>query len=221
MGYFYGRLKEERKRLGLNQDEFAALGGVKKGAQFNYENGSRNPDSEYLVAIAAGGVDVLYLLTGEHASSALSGDEKELLKSYRSLDIRGKAGLLGMIEGIENAEAKMLTMLQRRSIATKVDQLADANGMASTEIYQFVLAEIGAESIVSVPRDQYGAIMKLLDRSLVEAGIEPHGLAQDAQTKATANVVFHGKVTQQITGDITAPQTNVFGSGKKKSKEEK
>lgn len=100
MKYFFDRLKEERKRLGLNQDEFAALGGVKKGAQFNYENGSRTPDSDYLAAVAAAGVDVLYLLTGEHALSALPADEHELLTGYRSMDVRGKAGVLGMIGGM-------------------------------------------------------------------------------------------------------------------------
>lgn len=102
MKYFFDRLKEERKRLGLNQDEFAALGGVKKGAQFNYENGSRTPDSDYLAAVAAAGVDVLYLLTGEHALSALPADEHELLTGYRSMDARGKAGVLGMISGMSS-----------------------------------------------------------------------------------------------------------------------
>lgn len=100
MKYFFDRLKEERKRLGLNQDDFAALGGVKKGAQFNYENGSRTPDSDYLAAIATAGVDVLYLLTGAHAASSLAADESELLDSYRQMDVRGKAGVLGMIGGM-------------------------------------------------------------------------------------------------------------------------
>lgn len=100
MKYFFDRLKEERKRLGLNQDDFAALGGVKKGAQFNYENGSRTPDSDYLAAIAKAGVDVLYLLTGAHAATSLAVDEGELLDCYRQLDVRGKAGVLGMIGGM-------------------------------------------------------------------------------------------------------------------------
>lgn len=144
MGYFSDRLKEERKRLGLNQDEFAALGGVKKGAQFNYENGSRNPDSEYLTAIAAAGVDVLYLLTGEQTSSALPDDEKELLSGYRGLDIRGKAGVLGMIDGM---------------------------------------------STTSAP-------------------------ASDP-TKTGPHVEFHGQVGQQVTGNITTPQTFKMRSNKK------
>ncbi|KAF1021870.1 MAG: hypothetical protein GAK30_01559 [Paracidovorax wautersii] len=64
MSTFSDRLVEERKRLGLNQSDFGALGGVKKHAQLNYESGLRNPDSSYLEAIALHGVDVGYLLTG-------------------------------------------------------------------------------------------------------------------------------------------------------------
>ena len=145
MKYFFDRLKEERKRLGLNQDEFAALGGVKKGAQFNYENGSRTPDSDYLAAVAAAGVDVLYLLTGEHALSALPADEHELLTGYRKLDIRAKARVLGVVEG----------------------------------------------------------------------SIEPTATPTTRSVERNTQMVFHGKVGQQIHGDITAPQTINVGRKKK------
>lgn len=65
MNNFCGRLREERERLGLNQTDFAELGGVKKLAQFNYEKGERYPDAGYLMAVAASGVDTQYLLSGE------------------------------------------------------------------------------------------------------------------------------------------------------------
>jgi transcriptional regulator with XRE-family HTH domain len=81
--YFFERLKEERRRLQLNQKDFAALGGVTKDTQLNYENGSRRPDSSYLEAIAAQGVDVLYVLTGQRNTSALSPDEADLVRRYR------------------------------------------------------------------------------------------------------------------------------------------
>lgn len=62
------RLKEERKRLGVSQVEFAALGGVGKRAQINYESGDRNPDADYLARVAEHGADVLYVLTGVRAA---------------------------------------------------------------------------------------------------------------------------------------------------------
>ncbi len=64
MSKFGDRLKEERKRLGLNQTDFAAFAGVTTETQSNYERGSRKPDSEYLEAIAMHDVDVAYVLTG-------------------------------------------------------------------------------------------------------------------------------------------------------------
>ncbi|WP_422086370.1 helix-turn-helix domain-containing protein [Variovorax sp.] len=64
MSKFFERLREERKRLGLNQTDFSAFAGVSTETQSNYERGSRKPDSEYLEAIALHGVDVGYLLTG-------------------------------------------------------------------------------------------------------------------------------------------------------------
>ncbi|WP_219136391.1 helix-turn-helix domain-containing protein [Janthinobacterium sp. UMAB-60] len=146
MKHFFDRLKEERKRLGLNQDEFAALGGVKKGAQFNYENGSRSPDADYLAAVAAAGVDVLYLLTGQVSATGLPDDESELLIGYRKLDLRGKARVLGVVEGVTES-------LPSKSPSKAVER--------------------------------------------------------------NTQMVFHGKVGQQIHGDITAPQTINVGRKKK------
>lgn len=60
-------LKEERERLDLNQAFFAALGGVKRGAQAHYETDTWRPDADYLAAIAHA-VDVQYILTGERST---------------------------------------------------------------------------------------------------------------------------------------------------------
>ncbi|KVK71717.1 helix-turn-helix domain-containing protein [Burkholderia sp. MSMB1498] len=100
MNSFAERLREERQRLGLNQTDFAASGGVKRDAQQNYESGLRRPDSSYLEAVAALGVDVAYLLTGQRNASELSADEEVLLAGYRSLDAKGRAGVLGLIGGM-------------------------------------------------------------------------------------------------------------------------
>lgn len=142
MNEFNDRLKLERKRLGLSQDKFAALGGVTRDTQMNYENGSRKPDSAFLEAVARAGVDVLFLLTGEQARVPLSDEESALLDAYRTLDIRGKAGVLGMIGGLSTP-------------------------------------------VVAKP------------------------------AKRKQSIVFHGDIGQQVTGDITAPQTIKVGSKKK------
>lgn len=83
-----GRLKKERKRLGLNQADLAALAATSKTSQFNYEKGDRSPDAEYLVAAAGHGVDVLYVVTGARtlqAASGLNDQETQLLEAFRNM----------------------------------------------------------------------------------------------------------------------------------------
>ncbi|HGM7876730.1 TPA: helix-turn-helix domain-containing protein [Pseudomonas aeruginosa] len=58
------RLKSERTRLGFNQTDFGAIGGVQKQAQIKYEKGMRIPGADYLAAIAKAGADVQYIITG-------------------------------------------------------------------------------------------------------------------------------------------------------------
>jgi len=94
------RLKQERQRLGMSQDDFSAVCGMKRRAQMSYEHDERSPDAEYLRALAAIGVDIQFVVTGIASTSTLSNDEKELVTGYRGLDIRGKAGVLGMIDGM-------------------------------------------------------------------------------------------------------------------------
>lgn len=64
MSSFFERLREERARLSLSQEEVATAGGVQRRAQVNYEAGERSPTADYLAAVAGLGIDVLYLLTG-------------------------------------------------------------------------------------------------------------------------------------------------------------
>jgi len=84
------RLREERAKLGITQAEFAKLAGVTHSTQSLYETNRRRPDSDYLSAIARHGIDVLYVLTGNHSipvqsdSVNLSNNELELITLYRA-----------------------------------------------------------------------------------------------------------------------------------------
>lgn len=69
---FPDRLRMERRRLGLTQEQFAALGKVSKTAQYMYEAGKNWPTCEYLEALRSNGVDVAFIATGARiASSAI------------------------------------------------------------------------------------------------------------------------------------------------------
>jgi len=58
------RIVSERKRLGLSQTEFARRARVSLSSQKRYEKGERDPDSAYLEAITAIGVDSFFLNLG-------------------------------------------------------------------------------------------------------------------------------------------------------------
>lgn len=83
------RLKEERLRLGLNQQKMGEIGGVKVFAQSNYENEKRIPGGDYFAAVAKVGVDILYILTGLRASQP---DTPNHLAPIRMYDIEASAG---------------------------------------------------------------------------------------------------------------------------------
>lgn len=65
---FPERLKVERERLGLSQEEFGRLGGVSKMSQWSYEAGKNWPTVEYLESLRISGVDVRFLVTGNRQS---------------------------------------------------------------------------------------------------------------------------------------------------------
>lgn len=97
------RLKQERKRLKLTQEQVAGAGNVHRKAQGNYEGGTRAPDAVYLAGIAKHGFDIKYVVTGETEDSRLSPDETLLLQAYRGLDQTGKTAALGAVVGIGQA----------------------------------------------------------------------------------------------------------------------
>lgn len=99
------RLKEERQRIGVNQTVLAEKCGVTKNTQLAYEKGDRNPDTSYLAAAAALGVDVLYLITGQRlpvSESVLSGEEMEIVDHLRALDTEDKAAVKRLLRAFNH-----------------------------------------------------------------------------------------------------------------------
>jgi transcriptional regulator with XRE-family HTH domain len=107
MSSFFERLKEERERLGFNQEAFGAIGGVKRVAQGNYEKGDRSPDVGYLAAIAKVGADVQYIVTGAR-SAPIAGEEALLLEGFRQMDSETKRRTLAMVYGGTPPAAKQV-----------------------------------------------------------------------------------------------------------------
>ncbi|MFP3343337.1 S24 family peptidase [Halomonas sp. SIMBA_159] len=78
----FDRLKIERQRLGLSQDEFARQAGVSKRAQANYESGERYPKTDYLETIHGFGVDTNFIVTGERSDRATKAGSSEQSAAY-------------------------------------------------------------------------------------------------------------------------------------------
>ncbi|MDH0866467.1 helix-turn-helix transcriptional regulator [Mitsuaria sp. GD03876] len=100
---FGERLREERIRLGLNQIDFGALGSVTKSTQINYEKGERSPDADYLMTLIPHGVDVVYLLTGEHASvdaARLTPDQLRLISDFAILSLQDREVALRVVSAL-------------------------------------------------------------------------------------------------------------------------
>ncbi|WXK35664.1 helix-turn-helix transcriptional regulator [Mycetohabitans rhizoxinica] len=125
MKSFGTRLREERLRLGLSQEEFAAVGKVGRGAQANYESGERSPDAKYLGAVAELGIDLLYIVTGTRQAESryheaapaetTSAEERELIESYRSLTEGGKAALQVFLATCLKSPGMSATSMPRRA----------------------------------------------------------------------------------------------------------
>lgn len=76
------RLRAERERLRVSQEELGNRAGRNKQTQLRYENGLNSPTAEYLHELAKQGVDIGYVLTG--FPTELRDDEAQILALYRA-----------------------------------------------------------------------------------------------------------------------------------------
>ena len=76
------RLRQERERLGLSQEELGGAGGVTRRTVTAWERGDQCPNAAFLGALAGIGADVLYLVTGKRASDGLDPMRRAVLDSF-------------------------------------------------------------------------------------------------------------------------------------------
>ncbi|NIX94059.1 helix-turn-helix transcriptional regulator [Pseudomonas fulva] len=99
------RLREERERLGMTQRVFGDIGGVEPNAQGKYESGERMPRVEYLAAVAARGVDALYVLNGGRTPlplHGLSAQESDVLNALRRVAEADKAAIFHLLKRLSD-----------------------------------------------------------------------------------------------------------------------
>jgi transcriptional regulator with XRE-family HTH domain len=164
---------------------FAKLVNVHRKTQFNYEQGERKPDTDYLQAIAKAGVDVAYVLTGAHAGEEhqMYSDALNVIKAelgiYNGLHEEWKAALLALRDdrrafdaenpGSEVGGLAILKLLRRSPfLLWEPDELTDL-----IERVEFV-AEIGGSTLTASQKAR--AIYRLFEQKRT-AGVERVDLA--------------------------------------------
>ena len=111
------RLREERERLGMTQRVFGDIGGVEPNAQGKYESGERTPRVDYLAALAARGVDALYVLSGVRTPALLSSltpDETSVLGAFRRLSAADQAAFSHLLVRLVGEGGKRETSWSQR-----------------------------------------------------------------------------------------------------------
>lgn len=123
--------------MGLNQEDFGRLGGVKKNAQHNYEAGERQPSAGYLAALAAAGADVLYILTGERRPDLPVVPAAELPSEVKA---RLRDAIEAIDEGLAATGRQATPALKADLVMAAYDLLGEAGQGAAAQIIRLVKA---------------------------------------------------------------------------------
>ncbi|CAN5883046.1 hypothetical protein BH11PSE12_BH11PSE12_18380 [soil metagenome] len=105
---FSFRLKEERERLGMSQQEAADLSGIRREMWGKYERGTAEPGISVVEHFCTHGADALYIVTGKHALPAtpvdtdllrqvIEGIDYALDNNNLSLDTSNKSSLIAVL----------------------------------------------------------------------------------------------------------------------------
>jgi transcriptional regulator with XRE-family HTH domain len=122
------RIKDERERLKMNQEEFALQGGVSLRSQQMYERDKTDPAAGYFVSISKIGVDVNYILTGVRIPIVQSSTAKtkgiEILEDVKKPPTKVVARNLGEL-GVSEDDLSLARMINRLPEAQKNTKIAD------------------------------------------------------------------------------------------------
>ncbi len=105
----------ERARLGYNQTDFAAIGGVAINTQVRYEKNSSEPTAGYLLNIREKGADLMYILTGSR--SLMASDGRAVYESTRKDGFQTGGQLLAAeaaVLDLASDDAELLVTLAKK-----------------------------------------------------------------------------------------------------------
>jgi transcriptional regulator with XRE-family HTH domain len=113
------RLTQERARLGLTQADLAAVTGITRRTQINYESGQRAPDAAYLDAVDRKGIDTLFVVTGRRQAVAVN--------EQRVAEADSKYQITGLLPGnVRAATVAVFEHMQTHAAAFDANRAAEA-----------------------------------------------------------------------------------------------
>jgi transcriptional regulator with XRE-family HTH domain len=119
---FGRRLREERTRLGLTQEQLAQLAGIQRLAQGQYETEKSPPNVRYLASIGGAGVNLYYLIFGKpNGAGSLPPTKRreieqrvfELIEDYVSVQCAGRLSAEGRYVLFETWRAHLFRVAER------------------------------------------------------------------------------------------------------------
>ena len=184
------RIISERKRLALSQEEFAKRTGVSLSSQKRYEKGERDPDSTYLEAVKALGVDVGFLLFAVRVSD-------EMIRALRAEVVLGHiASALGI-----SSEALSSLLDEAEEEERRARDGLPPTDNDPTRVYRRAF-ELTTEAISKHPGEIDPNLLAAILRGLDSAGSAAGAVSPDKRAKVTA-VLYRsfkasGKVDQAM-----------------------
>lgn len=120
------RLKEERNRLGLTQQQMAEASGVSLRTQVGYEANQVGATAAYLASIHTIGADVVYLLTGKR--TLLPAEETQLLAAWRKASRVKRSAALNALTAKAATGDTPRTSFPNASIGQQISGNVDLRG---------------------------------------------------------------------------------------------
>jgi transcriptional regulator with XRE-family HTH domain len=132
------RLKEERERLQMTLPAFAEAAGAQKRTAIDWQNGASSPTAAQLASLAAIGVDIRYVITGERITPS----ERELQRRLNAVAdaTRRAMEIPGLSREQQHSVQEAIFEASVRSLAPDEQELIHHYRLASPAVRPAIMA---------------------------------------------------------------------------------
>ncbi|MCB1977137.1 MAG: helix-turn-helix transcriptional regulator [Nitrosomonas sp.] len=194
------RLREEREKLNMTQEDFAVACGVRRRAQSSYESDARYPDAKYLEAATKIGADISYVIYGR---------ENTFQNTLRNMVIEDLFFLTCWEFGISGEDALLLI---EESVSTAQEiykKNKEVDGIASDlaePVHNFLKKKARITTHINDDSIDTDLLKTIIER--LEFLLEQKKIRFKPEKKALAAITLYrsfkasGKVDQQMIEDL-------------------